>query len=653
MPAQHYLLNLRVPIKRLVLFVVCMLAVTCVAQHAPSPGGGAQLSRTEQKGFAAKQQQQQGAANTYNSVYARCSWTINPAIKYVRGAVMHCFIPTTQGFNVMQFDLSDSLKVDSVLYHGSKTSYSRSAPGILQIHFSSALAQNLADTITIFYQGQPAGNRSFKQAVHAGSPIISTLSEPFGARDWWPCKQELSDKIDSLDVFVLSPSSYTAASNGVLVSAVVTGSNTVYHWKSRYPMAAYLVAIAVTNYKVYNHVMSLPSGSFALQDFVFAEEYDSLNWGAAPIKDFLRLYDSVFVPYPFAREKYGYAQFVEGGGMEHQTMTFVWGFDYSLMAHELAHHWFGDYVTCASWKDIWLNEGFATFCEGLCLQRYRNQFWDPWKKEAIKEVIAQPGGSVLCADSTNASRIFDYRLSYQKGAMLLHMLRWTLGDNAFFAGVKNYLKQPTLAMHYARTADFKKQMELAGGKNLDYFFNQWYSGQGYPSYKVDWLQQGGVVTFTVAQQCSHPSVDYFEMPLPINMVGRQKDTLLRLENTARLQVFTVTAGFSVTDIQFDPDAWLVCGTNTITNVGAAKDLETLVLFPNPTAGAFKIGTFSNGLFPQSIAVYDQAGKCMYSNNNLEPDGKYLYLDTKNYRAGVYFVKLLTNRGVREFKLYRQ
>ncbi|MBK8564305.1 MAG: hypothetical protein IPN76_13450 [Saprospiraceae bacterium] len=258
--------------------------------------------------------------------------------------------------------------------------------------------------------------------------------------------------------------------------------------------------------------------------------------GTANLVQVLQFYDSLFVTYPFHEEKYGHAQFGWGGGMEHQTMSYVSSFGWGLLTHELAHQWFGDMVTCGSWEDIWLNEGFATYLEGISRERFPSQVqtqWYDWKAGKISSIVSQPGGSVLVDDTTSVNRIFSSRLSYNKGSYLLHMLRWKLGGDAFFGGLRNYLNDRQY--DYARTTSLQSHLEATSGQDLDEYFEDWFRGQGFPSYKVVWEQSSqGDVYIQLNQTTSMPSsVDFFEMPVPILLIGADNDTIVRLEHTPK------------------------------------------------------------------------------------------------------------------------
>ncbi|MBL0340788.1 MAG: M1 family metallopeptidase [Bacteroidetes bacterium] len=484
------------------------------------------------------------ASTDYDVKYYNCFWNIDPAVSYISGKVTTLFNPTQPLFDSIVFDLTNALTVDSIWYHNTTLTFNHSND-LITIPLPATIPVNTLDSITVFYQGVPGstGFGSFIQDTHSGTPIIWTLSEPYGSSDWWPCKNGLTDKADSIDIAINTSSNYKAASNGILVSTTPNGNNTIYQWKHRYPIATYLICLAVTNYAEYSHFVPFAGDTLEVVNYIYPEDSASAVAQTSEITAMIQLYDTLFGVYAFQNEKYGHAQFGWGGGMEHQTITFVSGFDYDLLAHELAHHWFGDKVTCGSWEDIWLNEGFATYLAGLCFEHLIPAYWLPFKQNQINFITSQNDGSVLCTDTLDINRLFDGRLTYVKGAMILHQVRWVIGDSAFYAGINSYLTDVTCAYEFARTSDLKSHLEIASGQNLTWYFNDWFIGEGFPSYQINWSQIGSSVYLEVNQTQSHPSVPFFELPLPIQFSNGTQDTIVRIDHTTSGQNFILNIPF--------------------------------------------------------------------------------------------------------------
>ncbi|MGZ4049143.1 MAG: M1 family aminopeptidase, partial [Bacteroidia bacterium] len=552
--------------------------------------------------------------------------------------------PKAAGFNQIQFDLSTVLTVDSVKYHSAPVTFAQLTGDLLQITLPGIIPVNTLDSITVYYQGTPAssGFGSFNKTTHAGAPIIWTLSEPFGAKDWWPCKQDLIDKMDSLDVIVTTPQINRVASNGLLVSETLSGTNKIFHWKTKYPIAAYLLGVAVTNYVYYsNYVPLSPTDSIEVLNYVYPEDLAVAQSETPDIINVIKFYDSLTIVYPFANEKYGHAEFGWGGGMEHQTMTFVINFGHSLIAHECAHQWFGDRVTCGSWQDIWLNEGFATYFEGLTEQRFFPSTWYNWKLSKIANITSIPNGSVLCSDTTTVGRVFDGRLTYNKGSYLLHMLRWKLGDSLFFAGLKDYLNDPALAYKYAKTPNLKAHLESVSGQNLTNFFNEWYYGQGYPSYQINYSQVGTAVTITANQTQSDGSVAFFDMPIPIRFTGiLGQDTTIVFNHTFSGQTFSATVNFPILSAEFDPDLWILSANNTITGITDYQFNNQINVFPNPTNENISLYFLLKNQEDLLIELTDIRGRKIIDKIETVVSGTSTKLvNTEQFAKGVYILKI--------------
>jgi aminopeptidase N len=612
------------------------------------------LIENEKKSFSASHNSSTCAiSDNYDVKYYRCRWNIDPAINLVSGNITTYFKPQSP-VDSIQMDASVSLSIDSILYHNSKINFTQQTGDILQIYFPSSI--NTLDSITVFYHGTPpsSGFGSFTQSTHGPNhaPVIWTLSEPYGARDWWPCKMTLTDKADSIDTYITIPPGNKAASNGLLKEIIPQGSNFTYHWKHRHPIAAYLIAQAVTNYISYTDTAQLQNGTMPVLYYTYPEDSAYSRSTDKQLLQVIHYYDSLFVPYSFADEKYGHAQFGWGGGMEHQTMSFVGGFEIDLLAHELAHQWFGDRVTCGSWRDIWLNEGFAVYCTTLSLTKlFGESYFTSWRSSIVNAVTAQPNGSVYVDDTTNVGRVFDGRLTYNKGAYLLHMLRWKLGDSLFFKGLRNYLNDPAIAYSFTRTSMLQQHLESVSNQSLTNFFKQWFYGQGYPTYLVLYNQDiNNQLKVTLNQSTSDNSVSFYEMPVPLRIKGQGKDTTIVLNHTSPGQVFYANLNFKADSILFDPDLHILSLHNKVMNEYAyLRSLQSLVIYPNPATDVVNVEVNDFANFPRSVELYNVLGEKLLG---FIPDGNKFSVSLINLASGNYYLKIISDNKVYTHKLVK-
>ncbi len=581
----------------------------------------------------------------YDITYHRLDFTVDPSVAIISGIVTTTFTAKSNMATVT-FDLADNMTVSEVTQNTNTLTFTQNANDELVITLSQQLTQGQSTTVKITYSGNPisSGFGSFEQTTHNGTPIIWTLSEPYGAKGWWPCKQDLNDKIDSLDVYITAPEQYVAVSNGLEQSQTVNGANKTTHFKHRYPIPAYLVAIAVTNYTVYSHLVANNGNPFDIVNYVYPESFATVQHQTGVTVDIINLYTQLFEEYPFANEKYGHAQFGWGGGMEHTTVSFMGDFNRGLIAHELAHQWFGNKVTCGSWKDIWLNESFATYLAALTIENLDGDTpFKDWRVSTINSITSQPDGAVYLSDTdtTNVGRIFNGRLSYRKGAMVLHMLRKKLGDAVFFQGMKNYLSDTNLAYGYAKTPDFMANMEAVSGQDLSEFFNDWIYNQGYPSYTVTWNQPtANQVNIKIHQSQSHPSVAFFEAPVTIRLHGLGGETLDIVENnTVNDQEFLEAVNFQVTQIEIDPDSHLISKNNSaVLDVEEEMVTSKFNIYPNPVSSHLLIDKPSD-VTVERILIFNAFGQRV---NRLKPIER---INVSKLASGIYFIELKTNKGL--------
>ena len=584
------------------------------------------------------------ASNNFDIKYLRCVWDVDPAVRFSKGSVTIYFQATAATNNIV-LDLMDALRTDSVLQRNNRINFSQQN-NTLSITLSNNIVVGALDSVSIFYQGAPpeTGFGSFVLSTHAGTPVMWTLSEPYGARDWWPCKNGLNDKIDSIDVYLLHANIYRGASNGLLQSErPVAGNKTLTHWKHRYPIATYLICFAVTNYQVFTVNVQLGNKSLPVQTHCYPESLVNFQTNTFRVLDQLKNFSQKYGEYPFINEKYGHVQFSWGGGMEHQTSSFMTSTSESLMAHELAHQWFGNMITTASWEDIWLNEGSATYLTYSYLEETRTPGNNFYRRALVNDVVSLPNGSVKVYDTSSVNQIFSSRLSYSKGAFINYMLRFVLGDEIYFRAIRNYLNDPLLKHGYARTVDLKRHLEAESGKDLSKFFEQWYEKEGYPSFNVQFSQLGvGGVKFTLNQTTSHPSVTFFETPVELVFKNASQQKTVKVTHRTNGQQFIEQLGFVADTVLVDPEYWILSRNNKVQKINPINTGEgSIDIYPNPVTNPMNVYLHNFNASSAQVIILNAAGQQMYRQPvTLTNGAEFLNIPSGSWSSGMYSIQVL-------------
>ena len=453
--------------------------------------------------------------------------------------------------STLDLDMDARLTVDGATSGASSTTYTHAAP-LLTIDLDRTYTTGETVTVSVSYHGDPAGD-AFGWSSHDSEPMIWTLSEPFGARQWWPCKDDPTDKADSLDVHVTVPNDLIVASQGLVVSDIDNGTTRTTHWHSDYPIATYLVSLAIHPYVVFSTWYTPQAGGdpMEIQNFVYADNYDNVQATYALVPDMIDVFARGYGEYPFVDEKYGQADFVWGGGMEHQTLTSLGWWVEDVVAHELAHQWWGDMITCADFHHVWLNEGFATWSEAY----WREQTDGVATYRAYMDLAAFYGpGTIYVEDTSNFYTIFDGNLSYNKASWVVHMLRGVLGDDDFFAGLAAY----RAAKEYgaATTEEFRDLMESVTSMDLDAFFQQWIYGEYFPIYRSGWSQDGTTLNLTIEQMQTDTGL--FTMPIQVRVTTSTGVQDVTVQNSLASESYALTVDGDVLSVVIDPDDWILC-----------------------------------------------------------------------------------------------
>jgi aminopeptidase N len=512
-----------------------------------------------------------------------------------------------QAIDSALFELFSTLTISQVFVNGTTVTYSRNGSAV-KAPVNAQAGQSFV--ITVVYNGtpptaatNPLGGAGMSNATSQtwGNKVTWSLSEPFSAYEWWPCKQSLTDKADSCAVNITVPSACKAGSNGVLEQVIDLGNGTTrYEWKHRHPIDYYLISVAVSKYVDYT-IYANPVGAsnpIPIQNYIYDNPQCLPNFQADidETADFLELYWSKYGPYPFADEKYGHCMAPFSGGMEHQTMTTQGFFNPTLTAHELAHQWWGNNVTCGSWADIWVNEGFASYSEYVMLEQLYSGDEIQFMQDVHTSVMDQPNGSVYVLDSLNESRIFSGRLTYDKGGAIIHSMRYVVNNDAvFFGALKSF--QLAYANGTAKGSDVRDWMANETGIDFTPFFDQWYYGEGYPIYSARWNYTGSDLMLEINHAVSVPAVTpAFTTPLDLRFsrLG-QPDTIIRFTITSNSNQYYVPNIGQVTNIvSFDPKNWIVNKVGTkqfdptlqVSGISEFEQAE-IVVYPNPTTSSIQ------------------------------------------------------------------
>ncbi len=393
----------------------------------------------------------------------------------------------------------------------------------------------------------------FELSSHNSQEMIYTYSEPYGASEWWPCKDLNTDKADSLDLRINVAEGLVVASNGRLVTDFNFGSWHRYYWRTSYPISTYLVSLAIYPYETYSDWYKPQAGGASMEVafYVFPDHMDSVQTNYAQTVPMIDAFASVFGEYPFLDDKYGHAEFTAGGGMEHQTISSMGNWTEDLIAHELSHQWWGNMVTCADFSHIWLNEGLAMWSEAY----WKEQRYGFGVYKSHMQGITHFGPGTVIVEDPATEDIFDVGLTYFKAGWVIHMLRGVLGDTDFFAGLAQYRANHEYSS--ATTADLQAAMETASGRDLETFFQQWIYDEYFPIYRMDWVPGPGANEITVTIDQIQTEGGLFTMPVPLRIVTDVSTTDLKVENNQLSQQFVLPVDGSVQSVNLDPDRWIL------------------------------------------------------------------------------------------------
>ena len=529
--------------------------------------------------------------NLYDVTYVHLELDLERTSNAVAGtATTHA--KALQPLNQYVVELHSNLSISNLSINGQIVPFQRTG-NVVTANLTNSIPQGQTFVASITYAGSPPNGGFFNGLSNGSSPtwgnqVTWSLSQPYSARDWWPAKQSLTDKIDSCRIWITTSTENKAGSNGLL-EAITPASNNRhrYQWVHRHPIDYYLLSVSVSTYVEYA-ITAYPvnSAPVYILNYIYDNPATLPNFQADidETVPMMEEFSKLFGPYPFADEKYGHCMAPFSGGMEHQTMTTQGFFNRDLTAHELGHQWFGDHITCAYWREIWLNEGFASYSEYLYREQIQNGNARSWMDATHNNIMSSAGGSVYVPDTTDVNRIFSGRLTYDKGAAILHTMRAiTNHDSLFFSGLRLYLQ--TYGGGTATVPQFKTLMENHTGKNFTDFFQDWYYGEGFPTFNVEYLHLNDTLWLSISQNTSVPSsVPFFHVPLELSVQRSIGDTVVRVELNQPVTTALIPCSGSLTGLVIDPNQWLINQNGSITmngNLNLSPLEDHVQVYPNP------------------------------------------------------------------------
>jgi hypothetical protein len=507
------------------------------------------------------EQQTTANQNDYDVKYYLLDLTPDPATSLLEGQVEIIGEVIGQTLDRVELNFWDGMSITDLHHSGdpaNQLQYSR-GNDILSVNLKREYTQGEQFRITVVYNGRPGDSyyQSFNFYTYNGQPMIWTMSSVFRARGWWPCKDIPSDKPDSMDIKVTVPENLIAVSNGSLVETTTVGNLKTYWWHEKYPIATYLVSLAIHPYEVHidNYMYDSGTKSMEVQFYGFPGNYDANLRINHLVDDMLGCFAEKFGEYPFVDEKYAQVDFLWGGGMEHQTCTSYGAWTEALFAHEIAHQWWGDMITCDSFHHIWLNEGFASYSEALWFE-YAYPPYTASEYQMMYQLYL--GSGTVFVEDPETEEIFDSNLSYVKGSWVLHMLRHVVGDTIFFDILKTYNDSPEYKYATATTENFQYICEQISGMNLNKFFQQWIYEEYFPQYSYSWSWEQNGSDYDITLEIRQEQTNHiFWMPVDVTVTtGSGERTFVAWDSLAT-QSFSFTVSSEPTNLVLDKDNWVL------------------------------------------------------------------------------------------------
>ncbi|HIE05736.1 MAG TPA: M1 family peptidase [bacterium (Candidatus Stahlbacteria)] len=591
------------------------------------------------------------STHTYDALHYYIRLDLPMDARYLDGWVTVAAKSEIANLDSVTLDLY-GFAVDSVFVDGQQANFAHPI-GVINIELPVPQQAGDSFDIDVFYHGYGTGS-SYSGLVYFGQggnvlhPICYTMAEPYDARYWLPCFDEPWDKAEyGCDLEISVPDSFTVAGNGTLVDVGRSDGRLTFHWRETYPISTYLIHFGAS---IFVRV-PIYYNTLLIDNYVWPEDSLTAAQSFAKVPGMFDFFIPLYGPYPFDIEKYGHDVVYPCGfgGMEHQTLTTLsrnyisseW-----VIAHELAHQWWGDMITCIDWRDIWLNEGFATYSDAMYLGHINGH-------QAFIDRMLERAAIYFEEDSVNhrpiydppMNELFNYAYTYCKASWVMHMLRYLGGDSLFFQGLRDY--GDSLDYGNGSTYDLNRIMSQVYGTDLTWFFDEWIFSPGHPEYQVNWgvYQQGSQYLTKIRIEQTQTNSPIFLMPVEVRLDFASGDTTVRFPIQGQIDSFEVVTAQQPTNLEFDPNEWILHLENVQIGVAEEKSRKITQL---------SVSTICRGEVRLSVGddawieIFDSAGRRIDRRFFLKGDHRY----HPQFSSGIYFMRTETSRVVKFIYLDR-
>ena len=583
----------------------------------------------------------QDSAHSYDVLHYLINVDLPMTTRYISGCVtIAC---RSNQNNLQQVDLQlGGLNVDSIRVDGITAAYTHTGDSIL---ITLPAAYNLGDSfgVKVGYSGTASGTMGYLwySSVHL---IAYSLGCPYSTKRWMPCYDNMIDKADhGCEIYVTVPDSFTVCATGRYLGRVVNSGRATYHWKHDRPISPYLIHFASSIFSTYSDWFVPASGdSVEVMYYYWPGDSGYARQAFNLTTDMLAFYDSLFGPYPFERYGMDVLYPFYYGGMEHQTMASIYrdwivsGPDYYGMAHEMSHMWWADMVTCYSWRDVWINEGFGTYCDALYQGHREGQ-------TAMLNTMTTRRANYLSAEDGNPHSVYDppenllfeWGHSYCKGAWILRMIQFLCGSDAAWLGFMAEVRD-SFAYANVSTDDLNRLLSRRLADDYTWFFQEWVYGLGYPRYRVAWNKIYEAPNWRLVLDVSQTQTvgpPVFHMPLQIKANYASGDTVMTLAISQSPQHYEYLLSQEPMTITVDPNKWTILRSTVVAvnEDGSGNEVAQPPEVSSTIGRAIQVRLADD----QLIRVFDVSGRQVYRSTSR-------VLDFAPDRDGVYYLQIGDN-----------